>query len=54
MKTSFENSSAFRFKVDVEMTKTFVNELAKRLEISLFAGTGGFSDYPRYSDHLAG
>lgn len=54
MKTSFENSSAIRFKVEVEMTKTFVNELAKQLEISLFAGVGGFSDYPRYSDHLAG
>jgi len=54
MKTSFEKSSAIRIKVDVEITKTFVNELAKRLEISLFAGVGGFSDYPHYSNHLAG
>lgn len=54
MRTSFENSRAIKFKVDVEVSNVFVNELAKRLEVSLFAGVGGFSNYPRYSDHLAG
>lgn len=54
MRTSFENSKAIKFKVDVEVSDAVVNEIVKRLELSLFAGVGGFKDYPRYSDRFAG
>ena len=54
MKTSFENSNAIKFKVDVEVSSAIVDELAKRLKLSLFAGVGGFRNSPCYSDHLAG
>lgn len=54
MRTSFENSKAIKFKVDVEVSDAVVNEIVKRLEFSLFAGVGGFKDYPRYSDRFAG
>lgn len=54
MRTSFENSKAIKFKVDVEVSDAVINEIVKRLELSLFAGVGGFHDYPHYSNLLAG